>query len=88
VLTSLFFHDVQSMFIRTKKTPTGKTAVQIVEGHRIGKRVVQNVIRHVGQAETEDELEELKKLAEVVMRELIFNGGQDTCLYLNSDKTP
>jgi len=50
------------MFIRAKKKPNGKTAVQIVESHRVGYKVSQKIVRHIGQGQTEREVEELKKL--------------------------
>lgn len=64
------------MFVRTKKTTSGKTSVQIVEGRRLGKQVVQNVIRHVGQAQTTDQLAELTNLARKLILELTQDRSQ------------
>ena len=51
------------MFVRTKKSSnTPKTAVQIVENYRIDNKVKQKIIRHVGSASTEQELEKLKPI--------------------------
>jgi transposase len=54
-----------NMFIRVKTTPNSpKKAVQIVEAVRDGDHVKQRIIRHIGQAEHEKEIEKLKELAE------------------------
>ncbi len=58
------------MFIRTKKKPNGKTAVQIVESHRVGYKVSQKIVRHIGQGQTEREVEELKKLGRSIIKEI------------------
>lgn len=58
------------MFVRTKQKPNGKTSVQIVESYRSAEKVSQKIIRHVGQAVTEGEVEELKKLAEKIIVEM------------------
>jgi transposase len=57
------------MFIREKTRNTGMTAIQIVENRREGERVKQVVIRHVGQAENQRELSELKRLAHSILLE-------------------
>lgn len=75
--------------------------MQIVEGRRLGKQVVQNVIRHVGQAETALQLSELTNLARSLILELTQNRSQpylpgidpeqvdttDKALKLESEKT-
>jgi transposase len=58
------------MFVRTKLKDNGKTSVQIVESHRKADKVSQKIIRHVGQAVTEMEIEELKKLAQKIIVEM------------------
>jgi transposase len=58
------------MFVRTKLKDNGKTSVQIVESHRKADKVSQTIIRHVGQAVTEMEIEELKKLAQKIIVEM------------------
>ncbi len=58
------------MFIRAKKKPNGKTAVQIVESHRVGYKVSQKIVRHIGQGQTEREVEELKKLGRSIIKEI------------------
>lgn len=55
------------MFIRTKKRANGKISVQIVESFRKGPKVQQRIFRHIGQGETPWEVEELKKLAQMVI---------------------
>jgi len=52
------------MFIRNKKTPNSlKTAVQLVQTVRTGKKVSQRIIRHFGYAHNDDEITALRKLA-------------------------
>ncbi|GAI72892.1 unnamed protein product, partial [marine sediment metagenome] len=51
------------MFIRVKTSNKGATKyVQIVQSIRKGERVTQKIIRHIGVAYDEDELEKLKLL--------------------------
>ena len=57
------------MFIRVKERSNGKKSIQIVENHRRGDNVHQQIIRHVGQAVTEREVETLKKLAYSIIAE-------------------
>ena len=53
------------MFIRVKTSPNSpKKSVQIVKSVRNGKSVSQKIVRHVGTALDEDELNKLKELAE------------------------
>jgi len=55
------------MFVRVKTTPNSpKKAVQIVESRRSGGTVSQHIVRHVGTALNDDELERLKELAEYI----------------------
>ena len=58
------------MFVRVKPKPNGKFSVQIVESYRRADKVGQNIIRHVGQAVTERELQELKQLAQSIIDEM------------------
>jgi hypothetical protein len=58
------------MFVRTKQKPNGKTSVQIVESYRNADKVSQKIVRHVGQAVTEMEVEELKRLAQKIIVEM------------------
>jgi hypothetical protein len=58
------------MFVRTKEKPNGKTSVQIVESYRKADKVSQKIVRHVGQAVTEMEIEELNKLAQKIIVEM------------------
>jgi transposase len=52
------------MFVRYRKIKNGKTRVQIVESYRVNNKVVQKVLRHVGTAKDDPELEAIKKIAE------------------------
>ena len=55
------------MFIRIKSSPNSpKKAVQIVESIRVGSKVKQRIVRHIGTALDEDELKRLKDLAQYV----------------------
>ena len=58
------------MYVRTKQKPNGKTSVQIVESTRHADKVRQKIVRHVGQAVSEREVEELKRLAERIIIEM------------------
>jgi len=55
------------MFVRIKRTPNSpKTAVQIVESVRLGPKVSQKIVRHIGYALDEQEITQLKMLAEMI----------------------
>jgi transposase len=55
------------MFVRVKKSPhSEKKAVQIVESFRVGGKVRQRIVRHVGMAKDEEELKKLIELAEYI----------------------
>jgi hypothetical protein len=59
------------MFIRVKTSPkTNKKAIQIVESKRIGNKIVQNIIRHIGMASNDEEVEKLKEFAIFVKTKL------------------
>ena len=55
------------MFVRIKSTPNSpKKAVQIVKSVRKGNKVSQKIVRHIGYALEDDELKQLKLLAESI----------------------
>jgi transposase len=59
------------MFIRVKSTPNSpRKSVQIVHSQRIGSKVKQKIIKHVGVAFDDNELQELKSLAVSLKAEL------------------
>ncbi|HJZ23987.1 MAG TPA: IS1634 family transposase [Candidatus Babeliales bacterium] len=59
------------MFVRTKKSlKTNNTAIQIVENTRFDGTTKQHVIRHIGTASTEEDINSLKQTAETVKNEL------------------
>jgi transposase len=58
------------MFVRVKEKANGKKSIQIVESVRREDKVNQQIVRHVGQAVTEREVEELKKLARSIIEEM------------------
>jgi len=59
------------MFIRVKSTPNSpRKSVQIVHSQRVGSKVKQKIIKHVGVAFDDKELQELKSLAASLKAEL------------------
>ena len=60
---------LSAMFIRSKKFPN-RTTLQIVESRREGPRVLQKVLRHIGSAYNDEELADLKVLADNVLRRM------------------
>lgn len=62
---------MHAMFIRTKPIAnSSRKRVQICACQRIGGKVKQKVIRHVGIADNDSHLDELRKLAEVLLQKL------------------
>lgn len=60
-----------SMFIREKKSKDRTTSViQIVENHRVGTTTKQHVLRHVGTGHTPEEIEQVKRIANVIKTQL------------------
>ena len=65
------------MFIRVKTSNNNKTTfVQIVQSVRSADRVTQRIIRHVGVARNQGELESLKLLAQSLKIKLEANGQE------------
>jgi len=63
------------MFVRIKSTPNSpRKSVQIVASVRKGNKVSQKIIRHIGVAFDDEELEQLKLLAESIKEKLQLNG--------------
>lgn len=59
------------MFIRIKTTPNSpRKSVQIVESIRKGNHVTQKIVRHVGIALDDEELEQLKQLAQSIKEKI------------------
>jgi transposase len=59
------------MFVRVKKTANSpRCSVQIVESSRVMGKVKQTIVKHIGVAQDDDELEELKLLGESIKRKL------------------
>ncbi len=55
------------MFVRVKSTPNSpRQSVQIVASERLGDKVIQRIIRHVGIALNDEELVHMKELAEFI----------------------
>ena len=60
-----------ALFIRVKtKSGSLRKAVQFVESVRDGKKVRQRIVRHIGVAKTEVQLEKFKELGEIVEAEV------------------
>ncbi|MEA1898452.1 MAG: IS1634 family transposase [Bacteroidota bacterium] len=63
------------MFVRVKSTKNSpRKSVQIVESIRTGNKVFQKIVRYVGIALNDEELEQLKLLAESIKSKLEDNG--------------
>jgi transposase len=58
------------MFVRVKLKSNGKKSIQIVESYRRADKVSQKIVRHVGQAANEREVEELTRLAKSIIVEM------------------
>ena len=59
------------MFMRVKTTPNSpRKSVQLVESFRVGDKVRQKIVKHIGIAFDDKELEELKVLGESIKRKL------------------
>ena len=58
------------MFVRVKPKPNGKKSIQIVESYRRADQVSQKIVRHVGQAITDREVEEMTRLAQSMINEM------------------
>ena len=68
------------MFVRVKTTPNSpRKAVQLVESVRDGNTVRQKIVRHIGIARDEDQLVQLKDLAEVVKAKLQADTQPQLC---------
>jgi len=73
------------MYIRVKKKPNGKRAVQIVESIRHGNKVKQKIVRHIGQGISDREVEELKRLANSIIVET-ENNRQPVLPFINPEE--
>ena len=63
------------MFIRTKTTPNSpRKSVQIVSAYRVGTRIKQRIVRHIGVAEDAEQLRQLKELATLALVEIERSG--------------
>jgi transposase len=63
------------MFVRVKTTPKSpRKSVQIVSSYRIEGKVRQKIVKHIGIAKDDNELIELKALAESIKTKLELDG--------------
>jgi transposase len=87
-------YDPTNMYVRVKTTPNSpRKSVQIVESARIGDKVSQKIVRYVGIALDDNELEQLKALAESIKTKLEDDGqqslfGPEKLAYLKNTKKP
>jgi hypothetical protein len=59
------------MFVRVKDSPNSpKKAVQIVQTYREGNKVKQRIVRHVGTALNQDEVNRLQELAYYIIAQM------------------
>jgi len=59
------------MFVRVKSTPNSpRKSVQIVHSHRVGSKVKQRIVKHIGVALDDKELVELKAMANSIKAKL------------------
>ena len=83
------------MFVRVKESPNSpRKSVQIVHSYREGDTVKQKIIRYVGIAHDEDDLEKLKLFAESVKikleadaQELLFSPEELAKINIDAKKT-
>ena len=62
------------MFVRVKSTPNSpRKSVQIVHSQRVNGKVKQRIVKHIGIALNDEELEELKSLANSIKVKLELN---------------
>ena len=63
------------MFVRVKSTPKSpRKSVQIVESYRVEGKVRQRIVKHIGVAQDDSELEKLKSLANSIKIKLELDG--------------
>ena len=63
------------MFVRVKSTPKSpRKSVQIIESYRVEGKVRQRIVKHIGVAQDDIELEELKSLANSIKIKLELDG--------------
>ena len=65
-----FLCIMAGMFVRVKTKSNGKKAIQIVESYRRADKVSQRIVRHLGQAVTDREVEQMMSLAQSIIHEM------------------
>ena len=83
------------MFVRVKESPNSpRKSVQIVHSYRVGETVKQKIIRYVGIAHDEDDLEKLKLFAESIKvkleadaQEMLFSPEELAKINIEAKKT-
>jgi Transposase DDE domain len=75
------------MFVRTKSTPNSpRKSVQICENYRVGAKVKQRIIQHVGMAMDKEEEEKLKNLALTMIAKLKAGSSCDAAAVITDGK--
>ena len=69
------------MFVRVKKRTPSRSVVQIVASKRVGDKIQQKVLRHVGTARNAKELEALKRLGDTIKAELFRQEKKGAVLF-------
>ena len=69
------------MFIRHKKLSENRTKVQVVKSVREGNKVKQKVLRHVGTATSQAQLEQLETLGRLIIQEIKLSDGGQAALF-------
>ena len=73
------------MYVRVKSTPKSpRKTVQIVESFRLDGRVKQKIVKYIGVAANDEELEELKLLANSI--KVKWSGNQNSYTFLTIPK--
>ena len=88
--------SVPAMFVRVKSTPNSpRQSVQIVESVRVGDKVRQKILRHVGIAMNDAELVKLREVGEFVRAQLeqehqsnLFSAEQAAQQAIDAKKKP
>ncbi|MBF0491146.1 MAG: hypothetical protein HQM15_00005, partial [Deltaproteobacteria bacterium] len=73
------------MFVREVLKPNGSVSIRIVESLRLGNKVVQKMVRSLGQYKDPKEIEVIKKTAEQLIVEIENNRNPVLSIFDPSD---
>lgn len=71
---------------QTKKDGTLSWKIQICESVRVGKKVTRKVVRHVGMAHRQEELERFERLAAAILESELAHKQKSSLLFEASDE--